>query len=401
LAIKRVFDFGKFRDPERWKLRLLELSRDTGSFVCRNAKKLESNAPHADFDVDDDAGFEEDDDDRASGQEGFNEGDTDVDSSIDNDDLCSTVEPKAQVTNDAEVEPIAKLAATKSLSFKNFMDYCHDFASAIWKKPVEERELYAGLIIGLTEEADGDNKSVTPCEDLQAVLQRHRSMFSSSRNDLFSSDATFKKNPTTKISGRPREKRMIGQTERARMMKASSSRKRDRQACSFCKMNGCRVSNCILMKGLGGKPLEPHYVSATFTDTLGDPTEHLVEIAQVEFLRSEVEEEGLEQKFPPPGTHHLVVERCYFSSSNATAKARPSSRFSLSQQDNCSNLERKANIVEVVCLAEGGSPIPGCRFLHVGQAIAWMRKHTSKTKRVFSKLKDPKQDNPYRRRYCD
>jgi 6-phosphogluconolactonase len=97
-------------------------------------------------------------------------------------------------------------------------------------------------------------------------------MFSSSRNDLFSSDATFKKNPTTKISGRPREKRMIGQTERARMMKASSSRKRDRQACSFCKMNGCRVSNCILMKGLGGKPLEPHYVSFLISCWRAPPT---------------------------------------------------------------------------------------------------------------------------------
>ena len=59
-------------------------------------------------------------------------------------------------------------------------------------------------------------------------------------------------------------------------------------------------------------------------------------------------------------------------------------------------------MVEVVCLAEGGSPIPGCYdFLHVGQAIAWMRKKASKTRRVFSKLKDPKQDNPYKRRYGD
>ena len=157
----------------------------------------------------------------------------------------------------------------------------------------------------------------------------------------------------------------------------------------------------LSMKGLGGKPLEPEYVSATFTDTLGDPTEHLVEIAQVEFLRSDVGEDGLGETYPPPGTHHLIVERCYFSSSNASAKARPSSRFSLSQQDNFSNTERKANIVEVVCLAEGGSPIPGCHFLHVGQAIAWMRKYASKTRRVFSKLKDAKQDNPYKRRYCD
>ena len=156
------------------------------------------------------------------------------------------------------------------------------------------------------------------------------------------------------------------------------------------------------MRGLGGKPLEPNYISATFTDTLGDPTEHLEEIApQEEFLRSEVGEEGLDQTTPPPGTHHLVIKRCYFSSTNAPAKSRPSSRFSLSQLNNCSNTERKANIVEVVCLEEGGSPIPGCYFLHVGQAIAWIRKNTSKTRRVFSKLKDPKQANPYKRRYGD
>jgi hypothetical protein len=61
----------------------------------------------------------------------------------------------------------------------------------------------------------------------------------------------------------------------------------------------------------------------------------------------------------------------------------------------------EADFVEVVCLAEGGIPIPGCYFLHVGQAIAWMRKNASKTRRVFSKLKDPKQDNPYKRRYRD
>jgi hypothetical protein len=87
-------------------------------------------------------------------------------------------------------------------------------------------------------------------------------------------------------------------------------------------------------------------------------------------------------------------KRCYFSSDNVSAKARPSSRFGLSQQDRFFNPGRKANIVEVICLAERGSPIPGCHFLHMGEAIAWMRKHASKTRRVFSKLKDPKQDNP-------
>jgi hypothetical protein len=120
-------------------------------------------------------------------------------------------------------------------------------------------------------------------------------MFSSSRNDVFTTNPTFKKN-CPKASGRPREKIIVGETEQARMMKASSSQKRDRQACSFCKMNGCQVSNCILMKGLGGNPLEPHYISTTFTDALGNPTEHLVEIAQVEFLRSDVGEKELDQK---------------------------------------------------------------------------------------------------------
>jgi hypothetical protein len=61
------------------------------------------------------------------------------------------------------------------------------------------------------------------------------SMFSSSRNsDIFTTDPTLKKNGHKtfkknghKTSGRPREKRMIGETEQERMMKASSSRKKD------------------------------------------------------------------------------------------------------------------------------------------------------------------------------
>jgi hypothetical protein len=41
------------------------------------------------------------------------------------------------------------------------------------------------------------------------------------------------------------------------------------------------------MKGLSAQPLlEPHYVANTFTDALGDPFEHLLEIAQAEFLLS-------------------------------------------------------------------------------------------------------------------
>ena len=95
-----------------------------------------------------------------------------------------------------------------------------------------------------------------------------------------------------------------------------------------------------------------------------------MEIAQAEFFFSKIGEQGLDHTSPPSGTHHLVVERCYFSSDNASAKARPLSRFGLSQQDNLSNQERKANIVEVVCLAEGGSHTPGCRFLNVGAAIS-------------------------------
>jgi hypothetical protein len=225
-------------------------------------------------------------------------------------------------------------------------------------------------------------------------------MFSSSRNDVFTTDPTLKKN-SCKTAGRPTQKRLVGETEKAMMMKASGKKKRDQQSCSFCKINGCRSSDCMVMRGHGGKPLEPNYVSATFTDTLGDPTEHLVEIAQDEFLRSEVGEDGLDETIPPPGTHHLVVERCYFSSGNASAKSRPLSRFSQSQHHNWSVKERKENIVQVVCLGTGGSPIPGVYYLHVGQAIAWIRKNASRTKRVFSKLKDPKEDNPYKRKYGD
>jgi hypothetical protein len=55
------------------------------------------------------------------------------------------------------------LDQTKSITQtiqENFMEYCHKLASTIWKKPVEDRELYAGLNIGLTEEANGDDMRV-------------------------------------------------------------------------------------------------------------------------------------------------------------------------------------------------------------------------------------------------
>jgi hypothetical protein len=129
------------------------------------------------------------------------------------------------------------------------------------------------------------------------------------------------------------------------MIKASSNRPKTHQACLFCKMNGCRVSNCLVMKCFGAQPLEPHYVANTFTDVLGDPSEHLVETAQAEFLLSEIREQGWDHTSPPSGTHHLVLKRCYFSSDNASAKARPSSRFGLSQQDNFSNPQKVKQIL--------------------------------------------------------
>jgi hypothetical protein len=108
-------------------------------------------------------------------------------------------------------------------------------------------------------------------------------MFSSKRQDFFARDATFKKHgPTT--TGRPREKRLINKTEKARIIKASSNKQKTHQACLSCKMNGCRVSNCLVMEGLGAQPLEPHYLANTFTDALRDPSKHPVEIAQAKFL---------------------------------------------------------------------------------------------------------------------
>jgi hypothetical protein len=53
---------------------------------------------------------------------------------------------------------------TRPLTFKNFMDYCHDFAPAVWKQSEPDRVLYAGLIIGLTQDTKGDIGSAS--EDL-------------------------------------------------------------------------------------------------------------------------------------------------------------------------------------------------------------------------------------------
>jgi hypothetical protein len=173
LAINRVFDLGKFKDPERWKLRLLELSSDTGSFICTavvdpHTKKLDSNACTADID---------DDDDRATGQavEHCDEGD--VDGFSCNDEPCSNETESCLGRHEApnphytreDIAPTAQVTNTKNLSFKNFMDYCHNFASAVWKKPAQDRQLDAGLVIGLIEEANGDDERVSPSEDLHTV----------------------------------------------------------------------------------------------------------------------------------------------------------------------------------------------------------------------------------------
>jgi hypothetical protein len=114
------------------------------------------------------------------------------------------------------------------------MDYCHDFASSVWKQSESDRLLYAGLIIGLTQETRGDIGSVI--EDLQVVLQQHRAMLSSKRQDILACDATFKKHGTTTM-GRLREKRLSSDTEKARMIKASSNRQKTHQACLLCKTN--------------------------------------------------------------------------------------------------------------------------------------------------------------------
>jgi hypothetical protein len=93
------------------------------------------------------------------------------------------------------------------------------------------------------------------------------------------------------------------------------------------------------MKGFGAQPLEPQYLANPFTDALGDPSGHLVEIAQAEVLLLEIREQGLHHTSPPSGTHHIILERYYFISDNASAKARPSSPFDLSQQENFQTLK--------------------------------------------------------------
>jgi hypothetical protein len=155
---------------------------DTGSFICQSLSNAgdQSNGSRQELDEDEDGGqaaFLEDHNDDGDG------GQAEVLRDIDND-------------GNALISTKAQFPETRPLTFKNFMDYCHDFASAILKQSEPHRLLYTGLIIGLTQDARGDIGSAS--EDLQAVLQQHRAMFSSKRQDLFASDATFKKHgPTT------------------------------------------------------------------------------------------------------------------------------------------------------------------------------------------------------------
>jgi hypothetical protein len=76
----------------------------------------------------------------------------------DNDDHC---------VNNPYTAEAQSPKATRPLTFKNFMDYCHDFASSVWKQSEPDRLLYAGLITGLTQDTRGNIGS--PSEDLLQV----------------------------------------------------------------------------------------------------------------------------------------------------------------------------------------------------------------------------------------
>jgi hypothetical protein len=58
LAINGVFDLCKFSNPERWKLRLLETSQDTGSFICQSLSNAgdQSNGSRQELHDDEDGG---------------------------------------------------------------------------------------------------------------------------------------------------------------------------------------------------------------------------------------------------------------------------------------------------------------------------------------------------------
>jgi hypothetical protein len=77
LAINGVFDLGKFSNPERWKLvRLLEMSRDTGSFICQSLSNVgnQSSGSRQELDDNEDGGqaaFLEDDDESALNLQGL------------------------------------------------------------------------------------------------------------------------------------------------------------------------------------------------------------------------------------------------------------------------------------------------------------------------------------------
>ena len=75
----------------------------------------------------------------------------------------------------------------------------------------------------------------------------------------------------------------------------------------------------MVIKRLGAQPLEPLYVANTFTDALGDPSKHLVEIAKAQLLLPEIGEQGLDEASAPSGKQLLVLERCYFNSDDAVA----------------------------------------------------------------------------------
>jgi hypothetical protein len=256
------------------------------------------------------------------------------------------------------------------------------------RRPKEERQMLAGLLVQVTSLVNG-NSVASENVDFNGALQQHLGMFSTSHPDNFSQSSTLHRGTqiATDRTGGLRSIRLKSGRERGLLDSKSKGR-----TCKFCRSTGHSIgSKCAAIASFRARYLHTKPEKFRFSATLGDSAVHLVEHAPVALIRDVFQGICWAETLIPRAAHHIVIKKVYFSAAFSNQSRVRHSAYAR-QATNLAPPSREDNIVEIICLEEGGSMLPdeedSPNFISIATMKAWIQASSSK-KVLLSQLNAP------------
>jgi hypothetical protein len=163
--------------------------------------------------------------------------------------------------------------------------------------------------------------------------------------------------------------------------------------CKYCRSTGHNIgSKCTVLTSFKAQYFHNKSEKFQFATTLGDSTVHLIEHASVALIRDVFQDINWARSLVPKAAHHVVIKKVYFLAifpNQSRVRVSTYARTATNQTPP----SREDNIVEIICLEEGGALLPDeddiPSFISVANMKSWIQASSNK-KVVLSQLNDPK-----------